>query len=90
MSAPPPAEEAGVLLMVARQPIFDTAGERVGYELLYRADPGATAAVGTDAEHMAAEELAGALVGAKLRAANSAVAAAQHAGDLGAVQPGQA
>jgi EAL and modified HD-GYP domain-containing signal transduction protein len=75
MSAPPPGEEAGVLLMVARQPIFDTAGERVGYELLYRGDPGATAAAGTDTEHMAAEVLAGALAGLGLESVAGGVPA---------------
>lgn len=52
-----------VQLLVARQPIFDVAGDRAGYELLYRAHAAATSAGGTDAEHMSADVLANALAG---------------------------
>lgn len=71
MSAAPPAalaadagaDAAEVQLLVARQPIFDGAGDRAGYELLYRGTADATSAAGIDPEHMSAEVLANALAG---------------------------
>jgi EAL and modified HD-GYP domain-containing signal transduction protein len=67
MNAPAPApahDDAEVQLLVARQPIFDVAGDRAGYELLYRPHRDATAAgTGADSEHMSAEVLVNALAG---------------------------
>jgi EAL and modified HD-GYP domain-containing signal transduction protein len=81
MSAPPPALEADagaadVQLLVARQPIFDAAGDRAGYELLYRPDLNATAAGTTvDPEHMSADVVANALAGLGVEALSEGVPA---------------
>lgn len=52
----------GMEALVARQPIFNTLGAVVGYELLYRSDDSASAAGATDATQMSAHTIVTALV----------------------------
>jgi c-di-GMP-related signal transduction protein len=61
MGRAPSADTARMDVLVARQPIFNSRGIVVGYELLYR-EGTAVHATGTDVETMAARTLVTALV----------------------------
>lgn len=58
MTAPPTALD----VFIARQPIFDAAGQRVAYELLYRSSSAATAATGVGSDLMCNDTALHALV----------------------------